>query len=156
MKKRSLVAVSLFAFVACTTPTTVASPAPMRGKPTAPVKVTAELASGSAQVVVAFDADAKDVRITAGGVDGLVVAGEPVVLSEGTFERGATHRFQVNFTPGPGRSALTVAVSGSFNGAARARVASFTLGEGGTPASPGQVMTSDDGETVKVLPAATP
>lgn len=156
MKSLLFISLALLALASCTTPTTVASPAPARGKPTAPVNVTAELTSKSAQLVVTFEADAKDVRITAGGVDGLVVEGEPVLISEGTFVKGASQRLQVAFTPGPGRSALVVTVAGSFNGASRARVASFTLGQGGTPPSPGTVMTSDDGETVKVLPAATP
>ncbi|MBL8910105.1 MAG: hypothetical protein JNM17_05300 [Archangium sp.] len=153
---KSLFFASLIMLASCTTPTTVASPAPVRGKPTAPVSVNAELSGRSAQLTVTFDGDATDVRITAGGVDGLVVEGEPVIVSAGTFAKGASHRFQVNFTPGPNKSALVVSVAGSFNGASRARVASFTLGQGGTLQSPGTVMTTDDGETVKVLPAATP
>lgn len=147
---------SLLALASCTTPTTVTSETPTRGKPTAPVSVTAELSPRSAKLLVTFEGDAKDVRIATSGVDGLVVEGEPVLVDKGSFARGESKRFEVTFAPGAGRSALVVSVSGSFNGASRARVASFTVGQGNTPESPGTVMTTDDGETVKVLPAAKP
>ena len=63
---------------------------------------------------------------------------------------------RVSFAPGTGRSSRVVSVSGSFNRGSRARVASFGVGVGPLPASPGVVVTTDDGERVKVLPAATP
>ena len=34
------------------------------------------------------------------------------------------------------------------------RVVSFRVGDGALPDGPGEVMTTDDGDTVKVLPAA--
>jgi hypothetical protein len=154
--KTNFLALSVVAFVACTTPSSASSPVPLKGKPTAPVAVTAELSPKSAHVVVKFESDAKDVEIAASGVDGLVVDGKSPVLEKGVFARGDTHVFDVAFVPGAGRSQLVVSVSGSFNGASRARVASFTVGTGPLPQTPGTVMTTDDGERVKVMPASTP
>ncbi len=156
LMKTNLFVVSVLSLVACTTPTTVSSPAPLKGKPTAPVAVTAELMPKSAHVVVKFEGDAQDVEIGVSGVDGLVVEGPAVRLAKGAFSRGDTHGLDVTFTPGPSRSQLVVSVSGLFNGASRARVAAFTIGTGPLPESPGTVTTTDDGERVKVMPAATP
>ena len=151
---KTIVLLSVLVFVGCTTPTSVSSPAPLKGKPTAPVDVSAELSPKSARVVVKFDSDAQDVEIVASGVDGLVVEGQASLVAKGVFTRGDSRSFEVKFTPGTGRSALVVSVSGNFNGSSRARVASFTLGTGPMPESPGTVMTTDDGERVKVMPAA--
>jgi hypothetical protein len=139
----------------CTTPstTTVTSAAPEKGKPSAPVEVKAELSERSARITVKFESDAKGVKIFASGVDGLVVQGEPALVVDGAFARGEAKTLDVAFTPGAGRSALVVSVSGSFNGATRARVASFGVGTGPLPQS-GEVMTTDDGERVKVMPAS--
>ena len=143
--------------VSCTTPTTVSSPSPTRGKPSAPVAVTAELSPKSAHVVVKFEADAKDVNVVISGVDGLVVEGKGAQLEKGTFARGEVRAFEVTFTaPAAGRSQLVVSVSGQFNGASRARVAAFTVGTGPLPETPGTVITTDDGERVKVMPASAP
>ena len=139
-------------FAACTTPTSVSSPAPTRGKPTAPVDVSALLTSKSAQLTVKFQADAKDVKVVVSGVDGLVVEGPEVLLEAGAFTRGDSRTFEVAFTAGAGRSQLVLSVSGLFNGAPRARVASFGVGSGPLPESPGTVLQTDDGERVKVMP----
>ena len=104
--------------------------------------------------MVPIDSDAQDVEIVASGVDGLVVEGQASLVAKGAFVRGDSRAFEVKFNPGAGRSALVVSVSGTFNGSSRARVASFTLGTGPMPATPGTVMTTDDGERVKVMPAA--
>lgn len=148
-----LLLLTILCLTACTTPTSATSPVPAKGKPTAPVEVQAELGKNAARVTVKFESDSQDVKIAVSGVDGLVVQGEPVLVEKGTFSRGDTTSFNVNFTPGQGRSALVVSVSGSFNGASRARVASFTIGDGPLPQN-GEVMTTDDGEKVKVMPAA--
>jgi hypothetical protein len=146
----------LFALAACSTPTTLSSPAPLKGKPSAPMAVTAQLSRGAARVQVTFEADAQGVEIAATGVDGLSVDGPKVLLEQGSFARGAQATYEVAFTPGPGRSQLVVSVSGLFNGSSRTRVAAFGVGEGPLAPSPGTVMTTDDGTTVKVLPAAEP
>lgn len=137
---------------ACTTANTATSPAPAKGKPSAPVEVMAHLAPNGAKLTVKFESDASDVKIAVGGVDGLVINGEPVIVEKGTFARGDAKVFDVLFTPGQGRSQLVVSVSGNFNGASRARVASFTMGDGPLPQN-GEVMTTDDGEKVKVMPS---
>ena len=81
----------------------------------------------------------------------------PAVLVEsGVFAKGDVKSFEVKFDPGAARSQLVLSVSGLFNGAARARVAAFGVGEGPLPASGGTVMETDDGERVKVMPAAPP
>lgn len=144
---------SVLCLTACTTPTSATSPVPAKGKPTAPVEVKAELSANAARVTVKFESDSSDVKIAVSGVDGLVVTGEPVLVEKGAFARGESKTFDVSFTPGAGRSALVVSVAGSFNGASRARVASFTVGDGPLPQA-GEVMTTDDGEKVKVMPAA--
>ncbi len=149
---KSLVLSVLF-FTACTTPVSASSPVPAKGKPTAPVEVKAELALKSARLTVTFEADAKEVELAVSGIDGLVVEGESRLVDHGEFKRGETRTFDVTFNPGPGRSMLVVSVSGSFNGASRARVASFTVGSGPLPQTPGQVITTDDGERVKVMPS---
>lgn len=150
--KTILLSVLLFT-ACCTTPTSATSPVPTKGKPTAPVEVNAELSEKSARLTVKFESDAKDVEVVVSGVDGLVIESEPRLVHEGVFVRGDSRSFEVKFTPGAARSMLVVSVSGSFNGAARARVASFTVGTGPLPASPGEVITTDDGERVKVMPA---
>jgi hypothetical protein len=144
---------SVLVFTGCTTANSATSPVPAKGKPTAPVEVKAELSKNAAKLTVTFESDSKDVKIAVSGVDGLVVQGEAVIVENGTFTRGDATSFSVNFTPGEGRSQLVVSVSGSFNGASRARVASFTIGDGPLPQN-GEVMTTDDGEKVKVMPAA--
>lgn len=149
---KSLVLCVLF-FTACITPVSASSPVPAKGKPTAPVDVKAEIAPKSARLTVTFESDAKDVELAVSGIDGLVVEGEARLVDKGEFARGDTRTFDVVFKPGPGRSMLVVSVSGSFNGAPRARVASFTVGTGPLPQTPGQVITTDDGEKVKVMPA---
>lgn len=143
-------------FAACTTPTSVSSPTPTKGKPTAPVEVTALLKERSAQLELKFESDAKDVKVAVSGVDGLVVEGPSLLLESGTFARGELRKFEVKFTPGEGRSQLVVSISGTFNGASRARVAAFGVGSGPLPQSPGTVIQTDDGERVKVMPASPP
>lgn len=147
-----LVVLSVLVFAACTTKVSASSPVPVKGKPTAPVAVSAELSPTTARLVLRFEADAEGVEVVAGGVDGLVVEGKGVLVQQGAFKRGEVRTFEVAFTPGAGRSQLAVSVSGTFNGASRARVASFTVGTGPLPESPGTVMITDDGERVKVMP----
>lgn len=157
MIRHSLLVLAV-ALSACThsgngTTTTTTSPVPAKGKPTAPVAVTAEVSDHAARVTVRFQADAKDVRVGVHGNDGLVVEGDLTPVQGQAFARGETTSFTVAFVPPAGRASLVVSVAGDFNGAKRARVASFTVGEGPLPEGPGEVMTTDDGDTVKVMPA---
>lgn len=134
---------------ACTTPSTVVTNAP-RGKPTAPVAVTAELSPSSAKIAVKFESDAEQVQIRVSGVDGLVLQGRELVVEQGAFKRGEATAFDVAYTLPEGRAQLVVTVSGRFNGSNRARVAAFGLGSGPLPDT-GEVQTTSDGERVKVI-----
>jgi hypothetical protein len=131
-----------------------AGAAPERGKPRAPVAIEARLSDGAARVTVRFEADARDVRVELAGSGGLVVAGAAVPLEKASFARGEATAFDVAFTPGPGRSLLSVAVTGKFRGAGRrAAVASFAVGEP-TPEqekASGTVMEGAGGERIKVV-----
>lgn len=146
------VILSVFVLSACTTPVSASSPVPVKGKPTAPVAVSAELAPRSARLLIKFESDAEGVDVVVSGVDRLVVEGKSVLVEKGAFKRGETRSFEVAFAPGAGRSQLVVSVAGVFNGGQRARVASFAVGTGPLPESPGTVITTDDGERVKVMP----
>jgi hypothetical protein len=156
---RTFLFASLCSLAACshstTSPTTSStSPVPARGKPSAPVRVTAEVGAQSAHVTVTFESDARDVNVRVHGVDGLAVDGELAPVKGRTFARGESASFSVLFAPPSGRATLVVSVSGTFGSAKRARVAAFSVGEGPVPETPGEVMTTDDGDTVKVMPAA--
>ena len=83
LMKTLLLAFSLLSFSACTTPTSASSNTPPKGKPTAPVVVSAELGARAAKVQVTFEADADDVDISVSGVDGLVVSSPAVVVERG-------------------------------------------------------------------------
>ncbi|MEW6431342.1 MAG: hypothetical protein AB1730_07510 [Myxococcota bacterium] len=155
---RHSVLVLAVALTACThssggATSTSASPVPAKGKPTAPVAVTAQVSERAARVTVTFEADAKDVQVGVHGVDGLVVEGDLAPVKGQAFARGETASFTVALVPPQGRASLVVSVAGDFNGARRARVAAFSVGEGPLPEGPGEVMTTDDGDTVKVMPA---
>jgi hypothetical protein len=128
---------------------------PAGGKMRAPVTVEAALADGSANVTVRFDRAATAVRVDVKGLDGLTVTSTRAPLRAGRVERGEVAAFDVTFTPGPGRSLLSVAVSGNFGGGRRATVVSFPVGEKSAEQQKGvgTVIEGTDGERVKVLPA---
>jgi hypothetical protein len=132
---------------------TATSPVPEKGKPTAPVSITAAVSGRVARITVTFEADASDVTVGVHGNDGLVVEGNLSPVQGQKFARGERTSFSVSLAPPGGRSSLVISVVGRFNGEKRARTASFGVGEGPMPASPGEVMTTDQGDTVKVLPA---
>ncbi len=125
-----------------------------RASATAPVTVGAQLSGGSGRVTVRFDADAQDVRIEVFGANGLAVTTGAVPVDGARFVRGDVVTLEVAFTPGPGRSSLVVAVTGSFRGGARrASVANFEVGEP-TPeqrTGPGTVVQGSDGERLHVV-----
>jgi hypothetical protein len=132
-----------------------ASPAPGdTAKVSAPVAVDAKLDGDKARVTLRFDAPASDVRVDVSGVDGLTVKSPARPVDGASFVQSAQSSFDVAFTPGPGRSLLVVAVSGTFQDGHRTKVASFDVG---TPTveqqrSPGTTVTGSDGERVKIMP----
>ena len=153
-----LSSLTLLTSAACTSSASAAqstSSEPVAGKVTAPVKVEAQLKEDQAHITVRFDAPATDVKINVYGVDGLVVKNAATPVEGASFTQSAVQELDVTFTPGPGRSHLVVAVSGSFRGAERSSVSSFSIG---TPSaaqqqSQGNVVTGDDGQRVKIMPA---
>ncbi len=138
-------------------PSPKAASAATRGKPSAPVKVDAQLSAASAKVTVVVRSAARDVDVHVHGVDGLSVTSAETPISSGRFAKGQTATFDVAFTPGPGRSNLVIAVNGTFGAAKRSSDVSFAVG---TPTaeqmkSRATVTTDSGGERIKTLPADT-
>jgi hypothetical protein len=125
------------------------------GKPSAPVKVDAELAEGQARVTLRFDAPASDVRVNVSGVDGLEVKSAATPVEGASFVEAGSTAFDVAFTPGQGRSHLVVAVSGTFRGSHQTKVASFSVGEPSAEQQQrtGNTQTNSDGQRIKVMPS---
>lgn len=128
---------------------------PRTSKVSAPVTVEAQLGDGQAHVTVRFSSPATNVKIGVYGLDGLVVKSAATPVNGSSFTEASVTSFDVAFTPGPGRSNLVVAVNGSFRGAQRASVSTFAVG---TPSaeqqqSVGTVVTGDDGQRIKIMPA---
>jgi hypothetical protein len=153
---RPLLLAAAFALAACARSAPNApTAASIRGKPAAPVEIEARLSDGGAALTLRFGAPARGVAVEVSGVDGLVVAGPPALAKDASFDHGATAAYEVAFTPGPGRSALAVAVTGTFAGQPRAWLVTFPVGEPAAPAPrPASVDVQPDGERVKALPAA--
>lgn len=131
------------------------SAGPETSKMSAPVSVDARLGDGQAHVTVRFDSPASDVKVSVSGVDGLVVKSSAMPVDGGSFVKDAVAAFDVAFTPGAGRSHLVVAISGSFQGAQLSSVSTFAVGtpSPGQQKSPGNVVTGEDGQRIKVMPA---
>ena len=145
---------ALLGLGACTSAAKPDAAPAVRGKPTAPVTVDAQLEEKSGRISVRFDAPASDVQVSVHGVDGLVVTSAPTPVQGGSFEQGAVTTFDVTFTPGAGRSHLVVSVAGTFQGAPRMRVVSFAIGKPTAEqrASSAQRTTDSNGERVKLIP----
>lgn len=124
-------------------------------KVSAPVKVEAKLDGEQAHVTLRFDSPASDVQVNVSGVDGLAVRSAASPVKGGSFARTDETSFDVDFTPGPGRSLLVVAVTGTFQGNPMSKVVSFSVG---TPTqeqqkSSGTTVTGSDGERIKIMPS---
>lgn len=126
-----------------------------RGKPAAPVDITATLEADRAQLELKFLAAATSVEVHVHGVGGLVVTTAPVPIT-GSFAKDATARTVVSFTPPAGQANLVVTVGGAFNGVRIAKTATFTIGRP-TPAQAQKAATDvkvdAGGERVKEMPA---
>jgi hypothetical protein len=106
-------------------------------------------------VTVRFDRAATGVKVQVRGLDGLAVTSEAMPVKGARFEKGEVARFDVAFTPGAGRSFLSVAVQGSFGAGRRATAVSFPVGEKSAVQrkGTGTVIEGANGERVKVLPS---
>ncbi len=125
-------------------------------KVSAPVVVDAKLEGERAHVTLRFDSPATDVQVNVSGVDGLTVRSAATPVAGTSFTKSSETSFDVDFTPGPGRSLLVVAVTGMFQGGHMSKVQSFTLG---TPTeeqkkASGTTVTGSDGERIKVMPSS--
>ncbi|MFP2927487.1 hypothetical protein ACLESO_20280 [Pyxidicoccus sp. 3LG] len=123
-------------------------------KASAPVAVDAQLGEDRARVTLRFSAPASGVKVNVSGVDGLTVKSASTPVDNASFVEAGVTTFDVDFTPGEGRSHLVVAVTGDFEGAHRSKVASFAVG---TPTEAqqkgsGTTVTGSDGERIKVMP----
>lgn len=150
--------VTLLLAGACTSPAKSAAntaTGPETAKASAPVTVNAELSDGQAKVTVRFEAPATNVKVSVYGVDGLVVKSAAMPVDGASFVKDAVATFDVAFTPGAGRSHLAVAVTGSFQGGERSSVSTFAIGAPSPEQQkgPGTVVTGDDGQPIKVMPA---
>lgn len=153
MHRTALAAVALLLAAPVVGAGAPASPAPrVQGKMRAPITVDASVTERSARVTVRFDRPGRNVRVRVSGLDGLVVTSAPSAYEAARVRRGEVATFDVAFTPGAGRSLLTVAVTGQFGGR-RATTTSFPVGERSAEqrTGPGTVMEDPGGGRVKVL-----
>lgn len=122
-------------------------------KTSAPVTIDAQLEGGAGNVSVFFAAAGTDVEISVKGVDGLTVTSAPVPVSRAGFAKGETASFAVTYSPGQGRSHVVVTVSGRFDGAKRATVASYAIGRqsAGQQKRVGSIMQFER-QRIKVMP----
>lgn len=156
MKKICLVLAALSA-VACSheKPVVVTAPLPESGKRAAPVAITAEVKEDAAILTVSFEGAGEAVDVDVSGLDGLTVQSPATLMSAGAVQAREVKTWPLRLTRTAGRNALVVAVKGTFSGSPLMRVVTFTLGEGPLRQS-GVKVVSDDGQAVKVMPAATP
>jgi hypothetical protein len=150
--------VTLLLAGACTSPSKSAAntaTGPETAKASAPVSVNAQLGEGQGQVTVRFESPASNVKVHVYGVDGLVVKSAATPVDGASFVKDAVATFDVAFTPGAGRSHLAVAVTGSFQGGERSKVSTFAIGSPSPEQQkgPGTVVTGEDGQPIKVMPA---
>lgn len=141
--------------VACTASSvTVANPVPVDGKAMAPVDMRAELFDTEARVTLVLQEDARDLVISAWGIDGLQVRSSNA-LAATISKRGERQTLVIPFTAGPPRSNLVISVRGLFHGATLQRVATFAVGSGSLPKT-GEVVVTDQGDVLKSQRAPTP
>ncbi|QSQ18932.1 hypothetical protein JY651_26635 [Pyxidicoccus parkwayensis] len=124
-------------------------------KLSAPVTVDAKLDGEKAHVTLRFDAPASDVQVNVSGLDGLAVKSEASPVKGGSFARADEKSFDVDITPGPGRSLLVVAISGTFQGAPLSKVVTFSTGKptAEQQKTSGTTVTGSDGERIKIMPS---
>lgn len=159
MKPHILVALCLFA--GCTHPQETpdqrvdqkiqkSAPLSGEGKPTAPVEIAAEVTPAHARLSLRFEADAEETTVTFNGLDGLTVTGAPEAAPR-KYARGEALQLDVDYTGASGT--LVVNVSGTFNGAKKSRVVTFSVGTV-PPVESGTKVTPTNGPGFKALPSA--
>jgi hypothetical protein len=132
--------------------------APAKGvtlhKSKVPITVTTVFGAGKATVTLRFDQAVEEAVIGMRGLDGLHVTSQPLV-DKTSFTKGEILTLDVPFTPGPGRSHLVVDLEGKFRGQRRMAVQTFAVGDLSAEqlkAAEGTILTTTDGQRLKVLP----
>lgn len=126
------------------------------GKPQAPVAIEAQVAAATATITLRFEQAGTDVEVAASGTEGLAVRGGPVLATSRAVAAGEVLSFNVPFTPGPGRSLLSVRVRGRFGQGERAAVRAFPVGKPSAAQQQKEARekpTRVGGEPVRLLPA---
>ncbi len=135
----------------CTTQTAKPAPEAKVGdtrKPGAPFSIDAKVGAASVSVTLKFEADGKDVRVGAWGVDGITVS-ESVplrVFSAEAVRAGELKSVTIPFTGTRGH--VVISGGGNFGGAEKERAHTIMIGDGSP--STGTVQTTDDGDVVKL------
>lgn len=119
-----------------------------------PVAITTVFEAGKAVVTLRFEQAVEAAIIGVRGLDGLQVASVPPV-EKSRFAKDEVLTLVVPFTPGPGRSHLAVDIEGRFRGQHRMGVQTFAVGQPSPEqlkASEGSIITTPDGQRLKVMP----
>ena len=119
------------------------------GKPTAPVEISAEVTLEHARLSLRFEADAVDTTVTFNGIDGLTVTKAPEAAPR-KYSRGEALQLDVDYTGAAGT--LVVNVSGTFGGAKKSRVVTFSVGQV-SPTESGTKVNPTNGPGFKSLPS---
>jgi hypothetical protein len=140
---------STLLLVACTTsPKTKEETTTDTVKPGAPTVLESQLGEGSAKLSLRFERAGENVSVVVSGIDGLTVTSPSEALSGAAVKSGAVKPLEVTFT---GRGQLVVSVRGTFGGASQSRVHTVAIGDV-VKKKDGQVQTTNDGDTVKLMP----
>jgi hypothetical protein len=128
----------------------VSAPVPEgEGKPMAPVAVSGEVSLSAAHLVLRFEAACEKCVATVHGLDGLAVQQRGAGIGEGPFKAGESGHVDVDLQ---GTGTLVVRVHGSFGGAVKDRVVTFTVGEPKLEQT-GTKVVPTEGPGFKVLPS---
>ena len=130
-----------------------AGPSEPTAKPSAPVNVTATLATGAADLDVVFGADGSNITIEVWGVDGLKLKEGASPVSKPSVRNGQSVKVSVLYDAPATESNLAIRVRGTFQGREQAKVQSFTINVGSQPkgALTGESKVDKDGRPVKVM-----
>jgi hypothetical protein len=115
----------------------------------APVAVSGEVSLSAAHLVLRFEAACEKCVATVHGLDGLAVQQRGAGIGEGPFKAGESGRVDADLE---GTGTLVVRVHGSFSGAVKDRVVTFTVGEPKLQQT-GTKVVPTEGPGFKVLPS---
>lgn len=125
--------------------------APSPGKPSAPVKVSAEIQDRRALVTVTVARDARDIEVSVRGLDGITIVTPVTPLRAASALAGEKIVVGVAFAGATPGGTLVVQVQGVFAGRPLGAVRTFSIGQPPAPKDPPR--TDASGRPVVVLPA---